>query len=82
MDPASKRPGSVALLVGLVLLVMAAGLFAIFVPCATCPCDKIVALAVYPPCKLCDDTLRISFLRKWHYRLHVRCMLQDARISP
>ena len=37
MDPAPKRPGSVAFLVGLVLLVTAAALTAIFVPLAECP---------------------------------------------
>jgi hypothetical protein len=78
MGPA-KRPASVALLVGLVLLVTAAGLMVSLIPLAQCPkgnqasheIDAILRKANRlrdvdgPHCFRCNDRFRITLVSKW-----------------
>jgi hypothetical protein len=75
MEPQAKRPGSVALLVGLVLLLTAAGAFIAFVPIVDCPESAHYGIEDkwgHYHCRRCDswvnvDANKISLLKKWRW---------------
>jgi hypothetical protein len=72
VDTSARRPVSVALLVGLVLLVTAATAAAFaFVPLAKCPLHvgptSEYRTGMPYPCPGCNDTNRVSLLRKWQF---------------
>jgi len=73
VDSNAKRPGSLVLLVGLVLLVAAAGLFTAFVPIVDCPGPSHGGMAAYyGDCPRCGKERggyqRITLLRRWFWR--------------
>jgi len=76
MDDKHKRPGSITfLLVGLILLVMAAGAFIVLVPVVDCP--EVVHYGdrrswKHFHCRRCDswvdvDANKVSLWRKWRW---------------
>lgn len=68
----SKRPGSVALLVGLVLLVTAAGMAGAFMPIAECPLCKGRRRWVLPTetnCVFCAGKGKLTLIKLWNVRV-------------
>jgi hypothetical protein len=68
VEALSRRPRSIALLVGLVLVVTAAGLVAAFVPLVPCPSRLHVAPAFKTPCRRCRDQRQVTLWNKWFWR--------------